>query len=45
VFNLVPFFCPDRLAFLLRSIGPFVEHAPFLRDIACGQSITVADGR
>ena len=42
VFNLVPMFCPDWMATVLRAIGPTVERIPLLRDIACGQSIIVA---
>ena len=42
VLNLVPMFCPDWMAIPLRSIGLVVERVPFLRDIACGQSIIVS---
>lgn len=42
VFNLVPMFCPDWMAKVLRVVGPLVERLPLLRDIACGQSIIVA---
>lgn len=42
VLNLVPMFCPDWMAIPLRSVGPVVERVPLLRDIACGQSIIVA---
>ena len=42
VFNLVPYFCPDWMAQVLRVVGPLVERLPLLRDIACGQSIIVA---
>jgi 2-polyprenyl-3-methyl-5-hydroxy-6-metoxy-1,4-benzoquinol methylase len=42
VFNLVPMFCPDWMAKVLRAIGPIVERLPLLRGIACGQSIIVA---
>jgi 2-polyprenyl-3-methyl-5-hydroxy-6-metoxy-1,4-benzoquinol methylase len=40
--NLVPFFCPDSIAKVLRAVEPIVERVPLLRDIACGQSIIVA---
>jgi 2-polyprenyl-3-methyl-5-hydroxy-6-metoxy-1,4-benzoquinol methylase len=40
--NLVPFFCPDPIAKVLRAVEPLVERIPLLRDIACGQSIIVA---
>lgn len=42
VLNLVPFFCPDSFARLLRTVEPCVERIPLLRDIACGQSMIVA---
>lgn len=42
VLNLVPFFCPDAFAKVLRAVEPLVERVPLLRDIACGQSIIVA---
>jgi 2-polyprenyl-3-methyl-5-hydroxy-6-metoxy-1,4-benzoquinol methylase len=42
VFNLVPMFCPDRIAKLLCAVGPIVERLPMVRDIVCGQSIIVA---
>jgi len=42
LFNLVPMFCPDWMAKVLRVIGPFVERVPLLRHIACGSSIIVA---
>ena len=37
--NLVPIFCPDLLAEVLKGIEPIVERAPILRNIACGQYI------
>jgi|PlaIllAssembly_1097288.scaffolds.fasta_scaffold62147_2 2-polyprenyl-3-methyl-5-hydroxy-6-metoxy-1,4-benzoquinol methylase len=42
VLNLVPFFCPDWMAKGLRFIEPIVERLPVVRNIACGQSIIVA---
>jgi 2-polyprenyl-3-methyl-5-hydroxy-6-metoxy-1,4-benzoquinol methylase len=42
VLNLVPFFCPDNIAKVLRVIEPVVEQVPLLRDIACGQVIITA---
>ncbi|QNK01048.1 class I SAM-dependent methyltransferase [Dyella telluris] len=42
VLNLVPFFCPDPIARVLRSVEPLVERVPLVRNIACGQSIIVA---
>ena len=41
VFNLVPMFCSDKMAKVLRVVGPIVERLPLVRDIACGQSIIV----
>lgn len=42
LFNLVPMFCPDWMARMLRIVGPFVERLPLLRDISCGQILIVA---
>lgn len=42
VFNLVPMFCPDWMAKVLRAVGPIVEWLPLIRGIACGQSIIAA---
>ena len=42
VLNLVPFFCPDLMAKVLRQLEPIIERVPLLRDIVCGQSIIVA---
>lgn len=35
--GLVPMFCPDPMARLLKRIEPWVEHTPGLRAIGCGQ--------
>lgn len=40
--NLVPFFCPDWMASILRHIEPFVEKVPLLRAMACGQTLLTA---
>ena len=37
--GLVPFFCPDPMAKLLKWIEPFVEHTPLIRMFFCGQYI------
>ena len=37
--GLVPMFCPDLLARLLKSFEPLVERTPLLRRIACGQYV------
>jgi hypothetical protein len=42
VFNLVPMFCPDWMAKVLRIVGPFVERLPLIKGIACGQVVIVA---
>ncbi len=42
VLNLVPMFCPDWMAKVLRVVGPLVERLPLLRDVACGNCIIVA---
>lgn len=40
--NLVPFFCPDWMARVLRKVEPLVERLPGLRAISCGQTLIVA---
>lgn len=45
VLNLVPMFCPGWMAKMLRVVEPIVECLPLVRDIACGQSIIVANKR
>lgn len=40
--NLVPMFCPDWMARLLRPAGVVVERIPLLRDLACGQILLTA---
>lgn len=42
VLNLVPMFCPDWMAKVLRVVGTIVERLPLVRDIACGQVVIVA---
>jgi 2-polyprenyl-3-methyl-5-hydroxy-6-metoxy-1,4-benzoquinol methylase len=42
VINLVPMFCPDWMARPLNSMGGWVERLPLVRQIACGQSLIVA---
>jgi len=42
VINIVPTFCPDRMARILHTIEPLIEFIPLIRDITCGQSIIVA---
>lgn len=37
--NLVPVFCPDRMAYLLKRLEPWIEKIPLLRHLACGQII------
>ncbi len=33
--GLVPFFCPDWMAILLKTIEPLVERLPLLRELTC----------
>ncbi|MEH6627070.1 MAG: class I SAM-dependent methyltransferase [Motiliproteus sp.] len=40
--NLVPMFCPDWMAKVLRVVGPIVEAFPLVRNISCGQIVIVA---
>ena len=39
--GIVPFFCPDWLAHLLRSVENFVEHTPILNWLLCGSYYVV----
>lgn len=40
--NLVPFFCPDWMARILRRIEPAVERLPLVRAVSCGQTLLLA---
>ena len=40
--GLVPFFCPDWLARLLKSIEPVVERLPLINSLACAVYVFVA---
>lgn len=37
IINLVPLFCPDFIAKILKAMEPFVEKIPVFRNFACGQ--------
>jgi len=37
IVNLVPLFCPDGFAKILKAMEPFVEKVPVFRNFACGQ--------
>lgn len=37
--GLVPFFCPDGAARLLKLLEPMTERTPVIRSIACGQYV------
>ena len=37
--GLVPIFCPDALAHVLKAMEPFVENTPLVRAVACGQYV------
>jgi SAM-dependent methyltransferase len=39
--GLVPFFCPDRIARILKRLEPLVEQTPVLRALCCGQYVQV----
>lgn len=41
--NLVPMMCPDWMAKVCKTLEPFIEAIPLLRNIACGQYIILAD--
>jgi 2-polyprenyl-3-methyl-5-hydroxy-6-metoxy-1,4-benzoquinol methylase len=43
--GLVPFFCPDWMARILKAVEPIVEATPLLRSIACGQYVLKIDVR
>lgn len=40
--NLVPLFCPDWMARILKTVEPLVEALPLIRNISCGQYIILA---
>ncbi|MBX3017645.1 MAG: class I SAM-dependent methyltransferase [Bdellovibrionaceae bacterium] len=40
--NLVPFFCPNWMARLLRVFEPLVERIPLVRNFVCGQVMITA---
>jgi SAM-dependent methyltransferase len=37
--GLVPFFCPDWAAHLLKALEPLVESTPLLRELGCAQYV------
>lgn len=37
IINLVPLFCPDFIAKILKTMEPYVEKIPIFRNFACGQ--------
>jgi SAM-dependent methyltransferase len=41
--GLVPFFCPDAFAKILKSVEPLVESVPLVRQLACGQYMILLD--
>lgn len=41
--GLVPFFCPDRMAGVLKAIEPVVERLPLLRSLALGTEVFVVE--
>ena len=40
--NIVPFFCPDWMVYVLKFIYPFIEKIPVLKKFLCGQILIVA---
>ncbi|HXX70179.1 MAG TPA: class I SAM-dependent methyltransferase [Polyangiaceae bacterium] len=45
VVGLVPFFCPDRMAEILKAIEPVVERLPIVRSLALGTEVFVIERR
>jgi len=43
--GLVPFFCPEPLARVLKRIEPLVERTPFLREVGCAVYVQLVRGR
>jgi ubiquinone/menaquinone biosynthesis C-methylase UbiE len=43
--GLVPFFCPDPMARMLKAIEQTIEHMPVLRSICCGTHVFVVEHR
>jgi hypothetical protein len=39
--GLVPYFCPDGAARLLKRVEPMVERLPGVRQVACGTYVVV----
>lgn len=42
--GMVPFFCPDRLADLLKTMEPFFEETPVLRNFFCAVYVVLLKG-
>jgi SAM-dependent methyltransferase len=40
--GLVPFFCPDLMARVLKGVEPILERTPLLRSLCCGQYVLTA---
>ncbi len=41
--NLVPMFCPERLAQTLKALESYVEHVPGVNAISCAQYVVTAE--
>jgi len=39
--GLVPFFCPDPAARILKRVEPYIEKIPFLRTVGCAVYVVV----
>ena len=40
--NIVPFFCPDFMVYILKLIYPFIKYFQFIKKYLCGQILIVA---
>jgi len=41
--NIIPFFCPDWFAKILRFVMPLFESIPLIKKLYCGQLIILAE--
>lgn len=40
--NIIPFFCPDWMVYVLNFMYPIIKYIPFIKKILCGQILIVA---
>lgn len=38
-FSIVPYFCPKKIAKLLKFVEPFMEKLPFIKLFYCGTNL------